>query len=190
MVCGSHTGGEVFVPSIKRYILWLADTLRRVPALEAHCPVKISLISVLPAVLILWNRPLPLPSTSFTIHCSSLTRWRSSVNFKGFRKMLGQVPWKSPRDLPLFFTTSRISAQNNIYSWYSIIPNGVVEWLTFVLRIWEVPGSNLVLDSTYPYWGFSWVSSVLPCECSDNTLKLDNVRLLPNPVQFIIHLSP
>jgi hypothetical protein len=29
-------------------------------------------------------------------------------------------------------------------------PNIVVEWLTFLFRIWEVPGSNLGLESGYP----------------------------------------
>jgi hypothetical protein len=34
------------------------------------------------------------------------------------------------------------------------------------------------------------VSSDLSGKCQDSTLKLGHDRLLPNPFQFIIHLSP
>jgi hypothetical protein len=37
---------------------------------------------------------------------------------------------------------------------------------------------------------FLWFSSVLPDECRDSALKLGHDRFLPNPFQFLIHLSP
>jgi hypothetical protein len=40
------------------------------------------------------------------------------------------------------------------------VPNVVVEWLTLLLRIWEVLGSNLGPETGYPDLGFSWFSSV------------------------------
>jgi hypothetical protein len=30
----------------------------------------------------------------------------------------------------------------------------VVKWLTLLFPIWEVPGSNLSLETSYPDWGF------------------------------------
>jgi hypothetical protein len=44
--------------------------------------------------------------------------------------------------------------------------------------------------TSYPDWGFSWFSSVLPGECQDSTLNLGHNSLLPNPFQFSIHSSP
>jgi hypothetical protein len=64
----------------------------------------------------------------------------------------------------------------------------MVEWLTTLLCIREVPGSNLGEETDYP--DSSWFSSVLPEECRDSALKLGHDRFLPNPFQFFIHLSP
>jgi hypothetical protein len=65
----------------------------------------------------------------------------------------------------------------------------VVEFLTLLLRILEVPGSILGPAIGYPDWGISWFSSV-PGECRDSILKLGNDRFLPNPFQFInTHVS-
>jgi hypothetical protein len=57
----------------------------------------------------------------------------------------------------------------------------MVEWLTALLRIRQVPGSYLGLEIGYPDWGFSWDSRP--------TLKLGHDSLLPSPFKFIIHLS-
>jgi hypothetical protein len=46
--------------------------------------------------------------------------------------------------------------------------NVVVEWLTLLLRIQEVPGSNLDQEVEYPDWGSSWFLPVLPTECQDS----------------------
>jgi hypothetical protein len=57
-----------------------------------------------------------------------------------------------------------------------------------LLRIWEVAGSNLD-----PETGYAEAYSDFPQsrgECQDNILKADNDRFLPNPFQFIVHLSP
>jgi hypothetical protein len=65
---------------------------------------------------------------------------------------------------------------------FHILPsNFVVEWLTLLLRIREVPGSNLGSETGYTDWGFSWFSSVLPSECRDSALKLGYDRFLPRP---------
>jgi hypothetical protein len=37
---------------------------------------------------------------------------------------------------------------------------------------------------------FSWSSSVPPGECRDSALKSGRYRFLPNPFQFVIHVSP
>jgi hypothetical protein len=42
------------------------------------------------------------------------------------------------------------------------LSNVVVEWLAPLLRIQEVPGSNLCPETGCPDWGFSWISSVPP----------------------------
>jgi hypothetical protein len=65
----------------------------------------------------------------------------------------------------------------------------VVEWLTLLLCIQEVPGSNLNPETGYPDWGFSWFSSIPTGECQDSALKLGHDCFLLNPFQFIIHLS-
>jgi hypothetical protein len=49
--------------------------------------------------------------------------------------------------------------------------NVMIEWLTLLLCIQEIPGSNLGLESGYPDCGFSWLSSVPPGECQDSTLN-------------------
>jgi hypothetical protein len=41
-------------------------------------------------------------------------------------------------------------------------PNVMVKWLTFQLRIREIPGSNLDPETSYSDCGFSWFSSVTP----------------------------
>jgi hypothetical protein len=71
------------------------------------------------------------------------------------------------------------------------LPNVVVEWLTLLLHIREVPGLLLGPPVTgYPDWDFSWFSSVPPSECRDSTLKWGHVRFLPNPFQYIISHLP
>jgi hypothetical protein len=63
----------------------------------------------------------------------------------------------------------------------------VVEWLTLLLHIWEVLGSNV--ETGYPDWGFSWFYSVPPGKFQGSTLKLGHDHSLQLPLQFIIHLS-
>jgi hypothetical protein len=53
----------------------------------------------------------------------------------------------------------------------TVIPDVMVEWLALLLRIREVPGSNLGPETDYPDWGFSWFSSVFPGKCRDSTLN-------------------
>jgi hypothetical protein len=67
-------------------------------------------------------------------------------------------------------------------------PNFVVKWLTFLLHIWEVLGSNLGPETSYPDWTFSYFFSVFPGKCQDRPLILEHGCYLPNLFQFIIHL--
>jgi hypothetical protein len=42
-------------------------------------------------------------------------------------------------------------------------PNFATEWLAFLLRIRIFPRSDLGPKTSYPDWGLSWFSLVLPC---------------------------
>jgi hypothetical protein len=66
-------------------------------------------------------------------------------------------------------------------------PNVVVEWLTHLLRIREVPGSNFGPETGYPDWGFSRFFSISP---ENSTLKLVHDCFLPRHFQFIITYRP
>jgi hypothetical protein len=48
-------------------------------------------------------------------------------------------------------------------------PSVAAEWLTLLLRIRELSGSNLSPETGYPDWRFSWFSS--DTSCWDNTLN-------------------
>jgi hypothetical protein len=51
------------------------------------------------------------------------------------------------------------------------LTNVVVEWWTLPLLIPEVPGLNFGPETGYPYWAFSWLSSVPPDKCLDSALN-------------------
>jgi hypothetical protein len=53
----------------------------------------------------------------------------------------------------------------------SHMPDVMVDWLTLLLRIREVPGSNVGLETGCPARGFSWFFSVSPNKCRDITLN-------------------
>jgi hypothetical protein len=67
------------------------------------------------------------------------------------------------------------------------LPNVVVEWLTLLLRIREVPALNLGSETDYNHWCLLWFPSVPPGHAS--TIQFGHERFLPNPLQFIIHLK-
>jgi hypothetical protein len=73
---------------------------------------------------------------------------------------------------------------------FDSVPNVEVKRSTLLLRIQEVLDSNLGPDTCYPVWASSWFSSIPSGECLEGALKLGHDRFLPNPFQFIIHLSP
>jgi hypothetical protein len=54
-------------------------------------------------------------------------------------------------------------------STYATGPNVTAMWLTFLLCILEVLGSNLDLETGYPDSGFSWFPSVPPVQFWDGT---------------------
>jgi hypothetical protein len=64
-------------------------------------------------------------------------------------------------------------------------PNVVVEWLT-LLRIREVPRSDLGPEDDYPEWEVSWHSSVTPGKSRDNAL---NQVMIASSTSFPIHHS-
>jgi hypothetical protein len=67
--------------------------------------------------------------------------------------------------------------------------NIVVEWLTLLLRIWEVPGSNIGPVTGY-HVRFSWFSSVQENSGIIDYLKIGHDSFLQSPFQFLIHVSP
>jgi hypothetical protein len=56
--------------------------------------------------------------------------------------------------------------------------NVVVEWLGLLIRVLEVPGSNLGPDTGYLERGSSWFSLVPPGESLDSSFKLGHYRFL------------
>jgi hypothetical protein len=67
-------------------------------------------------------------------------------------------------------------------------PNVVLEWLTLLLLIREVPGSNIGPETAYPDWGISLFSQAF--QASVGILKLGHDSFLPHSFQFFIHRSP
>jgi hypothetical protein len=63
-----------------------------------------------------------------------------------------------------------------------------IEWLTFLLPIRAVQGSNLGTETGYRYYCFRFILGP-PGECRDRNLKSDDDSFLPHPFQFIIHPS-
>jgi hypothetical protein len=47
----------------------------------------------------------------------------------------------------------------------------MIEWLTFLIRIREVPGSNLGPQTGYPDWGFSFVFLIPSKQMPESTLN-------------------
>jgi hypothetical protein len=70
---------------------------------------------------------------------------------------------------------------------YISLPNVVVEWLTFMLRIREVPGSSLGDWDWLSWLKNMWYSWVRPGKYHDSALKLGHYHFLPLHLQFIIH---
>jgi hypothetical protein len=66
------------------------------------------------------------------------------------------------------------------------LPNAVVEWLTLLLRIREVPWVQISALRLALLAGFSWFSSVPQGECRVGTILLAHDRFLPNILQSII----
>jgi hypothetical protein len=56
-----------------------------------------------------------------------------------------------------------------------------------MVRIQELPDSNLGPEIDYPDSGLSWFASVLPGECRESILKLGHDRFISNNFQFINH---
>jgi hypothetical protein len=50
-----------------------------------------------------------------------------------------------------------------------IRPSNLAQAVTFLIRVRELPGSNLGRNTDYPKWGLSQFSSVPPGKCWDNT---------------------
>jgi hypothetical protein len=65
----------------------------------------------------------------------------------------------------------------------------MVEWLALLLRIREVPGSNLSPVTGYPDLGFCGFPQSLQANAGID-LKLGHDHFLPHPFQFIVHYHP
>jgi hypothetical protein len=61
-----------------------------------------------------------------------------------------------------------------------------VQWLTLLLRVRELPRSNLGPETDCADWGLSWFASAPPNECRTSSLKLSHYRFLPNHSHFIV----
>jgi hypothetical protein len=68
-----------------------------------------------------------------------------------------------------------------IFLYFYNLLNVVFEWLTFLLHIREVPGSNLNPETDCPDTSITSFSSVPPSKYRDSALKLGHDRFLPNP---------
>jgi hypothetical protein len=69
------------------------------------------------------------------------------------------------------------------------VPNVVVEWVTPLLRIRNIPGSNLGPETGYLDCGISWFLSVPPGKHRECTSKLGYDRFLPNSGNSSIYRS-
>jgi hypothetical protein len=58
-------------------------------------------------------------------------------------------------------TLCLLTYKSLLISW---VPNVPAKWLALLLHVWEVLGSNLSLETSYPVWGFSWF-----CSLQENT---------------------
>jgi hypothetical protein len=54
---------------------------------------------------------------------------------------------------------------------YCVTPNVVAKWLKILLRIREVPSSNVDKETSYRDAGFSWFPSDPPSKCWDTALN-------------------
>jgi hypothetical protein len=96
--------------------------------------------------------------------------------------LLFRIPWACIISLNICVQ------QTNVLSTPRNISIFVVEWLTPLLSMREVPGSNRDPETGHPDRGISWFSSVPPGKCRDSTLKLGHYCFLSYPLQFIFHL--
>jgi hypothetical protein len=61
-----------------------------------------------------------------------------------------------------------------------LVPNVVVSWTVLILRIPNVPGSNLGLETRYPSWHLSWlplVSRIIPLPPNPSSILLCHLTL-------------
>jgi hypothetical protein len=86
--------------------------------------------------------------------------------------------------LPFPFPCPRHFMHDRIQLWSCCEPNVVVDWLTLVIRTWEVRGPHLILQMGYRHWGLLWLFSVRPGVCRDSTSKQGHNHFFLNPFQF------
>jgi hypothetical protein len=65
----------------------------------------------------------------------------------------------------------------------------MAEWLPFLLRFWEVPGSNIDLQTDYSEGGLQWLSPVPPNNCRVSRPTLNQAKTTSFHV-FPIRYSP
>jgi hypothetical protein len=97
---------------------------------------------------ILWAQMVSTCHKAVQIKCTYFhTSTQCILCYLHIHKMLERFP-KIRKDRPTCCTSVHIA----INYW---TPNVRVDWETFLLRIREIPGSNLGPETGYPDWGFS-----------------------------------
>jgi hypothetical protein len=125
-----------------------------------------------------------------TVHSSLCDVNANESNLQGiFIAILSNLMWLRSVGLSLQSHRTAILIWLQDFKWQ--VPNFMVEWLTFLLRIWDFPSSNLCQETGYPDPCFSWFLSVPPGKSRDSrpTLKLGHGRFHAHPFKFIIHES-
>jgi hypothetical protein len=99
--------------------------------------------------------------------CNIYVSRLDSIQFNTLYQCARQTATTTPRRV----TTERYLAFSHKVQ-DSVAPNDVVKWLTLLLRIREVQGSNLGPGDRLSWLRFSCFSSVPPSEFQDSALKL------------------
>jgi hypothetical protein len=112
----------------------------------------------------------PWHSAATTPEWSSFCRWSVRFLFFLYLSLLFSRGYVGYKMKPTCYK------RLDIFMWYWIQyvfhpSNVVIEWLTLLLSIREIPGSNIGQDTGYLDQGLLWFSSVPPVKRQDRTLN-------------------
>jgi hypothetical protein len=91
--------------------------------------------------------------------------------------------------IPLTFRTWVTTGGTKCTSQSQLRREHVLKAYSFIYNLFNDAGSNICPQSGSSDWDFSWFYSVPPGECRNSILQLGHDSFLPNPFQFITHLS-